>query len=84
VLEASKSGSINGVDLSPGGKRLVSGGDDRLIKLWDYNDGVVSHVGIGHSGNISRVKLCPHLKYIVSVSQDGAIITWRFPIEALE
>ena len=32
-LEASKSGSINGVDLSPGGKRLVTGGDDRLIKV---------------------------------------------------
>jgi len=80
-LEGSKSGSINGIDLSHSGKVMATGGDDRLIKLWDYHDGVVTHVGLGHSGNILRVKMCPNMNYIVSVSQDGAILIWKYPEE---
>ena len=32
-LEGSKSGSINGMDISSDGKFFVSGGDDRLVKV---------------------------------------------------
>jgi len=81
-LEGSKSGSINGIDLTGSGKVMVTGGDDRIIKLWNYKDGTVSHVGIGHSGNVLRVRVCPNLQYIVSVSQDGAVLIWKFPEEA--
>jgi len=81
-LEGSKSGSVNGIDLSASGKVMVTAGDDRLMKLWNYNDGTVTHVGIGHSGNILNVKFCPNLQYIVSVSQDGAVLIWKFPEEA--
>lgn len=56
-----------------------AGGDDHLVKLWDYNEGVVTHVGVGHSGNITRLKICPANKYIVSVSADGAILIWKYP-----
>lgn len=81
-LEASKSGSINGVDLTGSGKVMVTGGDDRLVKVWNYADGNVTHVGIGHSGNILAVRICPNLQYIVTVSQDGAVLIWKFPMEA--
>lgn len=56
-----------------------AGGDDHLVKLWDYNEGAVTHVGVGHSGNITRLKVCPGNKYIVSVSADGAILLWKYP-----
>ena len=56
-----------------------AGGDDHLVKLWNYNEGAVTHVGVGHSGNISRLKICPGNKYIVSVSADGAILVWKYP-----
>merc|ERR1712002_910167 len=56
-LEGSKSGSINGMDICPKGQMMVTGGDDRLIKVWDYDNGTVSHVGIGHSGNIRKVRI---------------------------
>jgi WD40 repeat protein len=39
----------------------------------------VTHVGVGHSGEITAVKISPDGKTIVSVSADGAILRWRFP-----
>lgn len=56
-----------------------AGGDDHLVKLWNYDEGAVTHVGVGHSGNITRLKICPEKKYIVSVSADGAILLWKYP-----
>ncbi|NXL29771.1 CFA52 protein, partial [Glaucidium brasilianum] len=78
-LEESASGSINGMDITSDGAYFVTGGDDHLVKLWDYNEGVVTHIGVGHSGNISRIKICPGNKYIVSVGADGAILVWTYP-----
>lgn len=37
------------------------------------------HVGIGHSGEITRVKISPDGKHMVSVSADGVIIRWKLP-----
>uniref|UniRef100_A0A8C4VB53 Cilia- and flagella-associated protein 52 n=1 Tax=Falco tinnunculus TaxID=100819 RepID=A0A8C4VB53_FALTI len=78
-VEGSVSGSINGMDITSDGAYFVTGGDDHLVKLWDYNEGAVTHVGVGHSGHITRLKICPENKYIVSVSADGAIFLWKFP-----
>ncbi|XP_065591191.1 cilia- and flagella-associated protein 52 [Cyrtonyx montezumae] len=78
-LEGSLSGSINGMDITSDGAYFVTGGDDRLVKVWDYNEGTVTHIGVGHSGNITRLRICPGNKYIVSVSADGAILLWKYP-----
>ncbi|XP_021270320.1 cilia- and flagella-associated protein 52 [Numida meleagris] len=78
-LEGSLSGSINGMDITSDGAYFVTGGDDHLVKMWDYNEGTVTHIGVGHSGNITRLKICPGNKYIVSVSADGAILLWKYP-----
>jgi len=47
--------------------------------VWKYDEGEVTHVGMGHSGDINRVKICPQAKHIISVSADGAVLRWRFP-----
>ncbi|XP_075296976.1 cilia- and flagella-associated protein 52 isoform X1 [Opisthocomus hoazin] len=78
-VRASESGPINGMDITSDGPCFVTGGDDHLVKLWDYNEGTVTHVGVGHSGNITRLKICPGKKYIVSVSAGGAILVWKYP-----
>nr|XP_033817632.1 cilia- and flagella-associated protein 52 [Geotrypetes seraphini]XP_033817633.1 cilia- and flagella-associated protein 52 [Geotrypetes seraphini]XP_033817634.1 cilia- and flagella-associated protein 52 [Geotrypetes seraphini]XP_033817635.1 cilia- and flagella-associated protein 52 [Geotrypetes seraphini] len=80
-LDGSLSGSLNGMDISPDGVHYVTGGDDKLVKVWDYNEGEVTHVGIGHSGNINSIKICPLLKCIISVSSDGAVLRWKYPHE---
>lgn len=76
------SGSINGMDIAPDGQSFVTGGDDKLIKVWNYTEGKVTSIGKGHSGFINRLRVCPRQKLIVSVSKDGAIICWKFPENA--
>lgn len=39
----------------------------------------MTHVGVGHSGEVTAVKIAPDGQSIVSVSADGAILRWRFP-----
>lgn len=78
-LEGSKTGSINGMDITSDGMKYVTGGDDLLLKVSSYNEGVVTHVGIGHSGPINKLKICPFNRYIGSVSADGACLIWKFP-----
>ena len=48
-------------------------------QLWLYDQGEVTHVGIGHSAAITRVAIAPHQKTIVSCSADGALFVWSFP-----
>ncbi|XP_033117800.1 cilia- and flagella-associated protein 52-like [Anneissia japonica] len=81
-VEGSQSGSVNGMDIASDGEYFATGGDDKLIKVWNYKEAEVTHVGIGHSGFINRLKICPNQKIIVSVSDDGAILFWNYPFKS--
>jgi len=81
-LEGSLSGSVNTMDISTDGTYFVSGGDDKLIKVWTYDEGETTHIGIGHSAPITGCKISPDERGIISVSADGAILRWKFPHQA--
>lgn len=49
------------------------------MQVWDYDCGEVTHVGVGHSAEISKVKVAPNGCHVVSVSIDGAILRWKMP-----
>lgn len=57
----------------------TSGGDDKLVKVWDYMEGAVTHVGMAHGGSITGIKLCSNSSTLISTSADGAVVLWRFP-----
>jgi len=78
-IEGSMSGSVNGMDIFSDGTKFVTGGDDKLVKVWDYDGGVVTHVGCGHSDQILKLRLSPNNRHLVSVSKDGAIAIWNMP-----
>ncbi|OWF46478.1 WD repeat-containing protein 16 [Mizuhopecten yessoensis] len=78
-LDGSASGSINAMDITADGNVVATGGDDKILKLWDYKRAEIISVGIGHSGNITKIKVSPGNTHIVSVSEDGAILVWKFP-----
>jgi cilia- and flagella-associated protein 52 len=70
---------MNTLDVEPQGEFFVSGGEDRLVKIWHYDDGIAAAVGRGHSGGVRAVKLSPDLSQIVSVGHYGDIIFWNVP-----
>lgn len=57
----------------------TSGGDEKLVKVWDYSEGEVTHVGVGHSGSITSVTISSNNRSMVSTSADGAVLRWRYP-----
>lgn len=77
-LDASQSDAINGLDISKDGTLFVIGGSDKLVKVYRYEEGDVAYVGFGHSTEISKVRMSPDGKHIVSVSVDAGILTWKF------
>jgi len=54
------------------------------LKLWDYDTGMTTHVGTGHSGAITCAALSPCSTFAVSVGTEGAIMIWGMPEEAME
>ncbi|XP_073334856.1 cilia- and flagella-associated protein 52 [Pagrus major] len=77
--EGSLSGAINGMHISQDGKHFVTGGDDKLLKVWDYTGGEVTHIGIAHGSSITSIRLCSNNRTLISTSADGAILRWKFP-----
>jgi len=78
-LDGSETGGINGLDIDSDGKFFAVGGDDTILKVYDYMAGEVMFTGEGHADAITKVKIAPSKKTIVSVSADGGIILWRYP-----
>eukprot|EP00756_Hemistasia_phaeocysticola_P015762 Hpha_TRINITY_DN15433_c0_g2::TRINITY_DN15433_c0_g2_i1::g.175930::m.175930 len=75
-LEGSKTGEINSMDIAPDGESYATGGADKILKLWDYDEGAVVQIGLGHSGHIQKVKYSPDGNFIVSVGDEGGIFIW--------
>lgn len=72
-------GFMTSLDIEPEGEFFVSGSEDRLVKVWLYDEGLPVAVGRGHTGIIKAVKFSPDLKSIVSVASTGEIIFWELP-----
>lgn len=37
------------------GEYFVSGGEDKEVKIWNYDEGVCKYAGFGHSNSINKV-----------------------------
>ena len=77
---------VNCVEYFRGGEKpyLVSGGDDMVVKLWDYQTKQCVHTLEGHHHNISSVSFHPDLPLIVSTSEDCTVKLWHSSTFRLE
>jgi WD40 repeat protein len=79
-VQASDEGIVGGplraLDISGTGAYFASGGDDKLVKLWRYDEGELEAVGVGHSKSVKALKIAPGDKSMVSVGEEGAIMIW--------
>ena len=67
---------VESVAFSPDGKRIVSGGDDKTVRLWDATTGQpVGQPMTGHTGRVNSVAFSPDGKRILS-GDDKTVRLW--------
>ncbi|KAI9782132.1 MAG: hypothetical protein M1839_005479 [Geoglossum umbratile] len=71
------SGWVGTVVFSPDGNKLVSGSDDRTIRVWNVVTGQAEQTLKGHSGWVTRVIFSPDGSKLVSASNDSTIRIWN-------
>ncbi len=63
--------------VSPDGRILATGGEDKHIRLWDANTGHPIRVLTGHTFRVSRVAFSPDGKRLASGSHDNTVRVWH-------
>jgi len=67
---------IHSISFSPDGKRIVSGGWGKNIKMWDAATGVEITTFTGHEDNVGSVAFSTDGKRLVSGSADKTVKIW--------
>eukprot|EP00955_Chlamydomonas_euryale_P012201 131158-Chlamydomonas_euryale.AAC.14 len=77
---------VNCVDYFQGGDRpyLITGSDDKLVKIWDYQTKACVQTLEGHLNNISAACFHPELPLIITGSEDGTVKLWHGSTYRLE
>jgi WD40 repeat protein len=66
---------VTALAFSPDGKTLVSGSDDRMVRLWDMESGK-RRILEGHSQSVTATVVLPGQQTVVSAGEDGRIKLW--------
>ncbi len=75
---------INSVGFNHDGSRIVSGSDDRTVRVWNVRNGQLMCTfrdpdipeNISHTKSVACVKFSPDGRLVVSGSQDGTVKLW--------
>jgi eukaryotic-like serine/threonine-protein kinase len=79
AFEGKGSYLVNSMSLSADGRRLLTGGEDKMLRLWDTATGkeIVSYPG--HTMAILAVGISDDGRRALSGQQDGLIRYWGLP-----
>jgi len=67
---------LNSAIWMPGGRHVVTGGRDRVVRVWEAASGTKVREFHGHTSAINDLKLLRGGEVIVSASKDGTIRLW--------
>jgi WD40 repeat protein len=82
ILKGYADGSIS-ICISPDGKLLASGSEDKIIKLWSLSKGTLLKTLKGHANPVYSVCISPDGKLLASGCWDKTIKLWSLPKGAL-
>ncbi|MBW4433613.1 MAG: caspase family protein [Pelatocladus maniniholoensis HA4357-MV3] len=68
--------AVTSVAFSPDGQYIVSGSDDKTLRLWDNQGRLIGQPFQGHEGAVTSVAFSPDGKHIVSGSRDRKVRLW--------
>jgi len=81
IIDGSDSADVNCLHVNHDGRFFMSGGADKKVVLWNYDEGSKYYVGEGHSGSVCMVRISPDEERIISVGTEGDIFIWKVPAE---
>jgi len=84
MLDASNTGEVNALAIMQEGEHFCSAGEDKIVKLWDYDEGISYYQGIGHSGAVTKIAISPNQEFIVTAGSEGGLFIWETPAEVLK
>ena len=68
--------SVSCVCFSSDGKYILSGGADKLMRMWDGDSYELLHSLAGHTNSVKYVAINPSISCIASASNDSTIRIW--------
>lgn len=80
VVDGSQTDVVNTIAITADGNAFVSGGADRIVRVWSYDEGCCHFAGLGHSGAITKAEISPDQQTIVTVGDEGAVFLWEMPL----
>jgi WD40 repeat protein/outer membrane biosynthesis protein TonB len=78
-LPAGHTGAIKSIAFTPNGQRLVTGGDDKSVRVWDLSAGKELRRYSLHTGAVLAVAVSPDGRFAFSGSTDKTIRQWSLP-----
>jgi len=69
--------SISVIKFSSNGSRILTGGVDNQLKVWDSNNGKLIKTLPDHTAPIAGIDIHPSGSIFASASHDGAVIIWN-------
>jgi len=68
---------VSALAVTPDGRRLISGGWDKTLLIWDLERGApAAGPLVAHTGSIRRIALGPEGRLAYSVGDDGTLARW--------
>jgi len=62
---------------TPDGRQIVSGGDDRSVRIWDVASGQCRHTLIRHTNSVQGVAVHPAGQWLATCALDTTINVWQ-------
>lgn len=69
-------GSVSSVAVLPDKRRIVTGSQDKIIRLWDLKEGVMLKKMERHNGSVWTLVVSQHGKLIASGGDNGELVAW--------